>query len=66
MLVMACLDKDPKHRPSARMLTQALTEVQDGLTPQLQRLDDDPTVRTGARVNKISVENLILAPMQNM
>lgn len=44
MLVMACLDKDPRHRPSARMLVQALVDVRDGVMPQLQRLDDDPSV----------------------
>jgi serine/threonine protein kinase len=44
MLVMACLDKDPKHRPSARQVTLALASLRDGEVPQLQRQPDDPTL----------------------
>merc|ERR1719375_1747037 len=44
MMVMACLDKDPKHRPSARMMVTALAQLRDGEVPQLQRQHDDPTV----------------------
>jgi hypothetical protein len=44
MMVMACLDKDPKHRPSARMMVTALASLKNGEVPQLQRLPVDPTV----------------------
>jgi hypothetical protein len=46
MMVMACLDKDPRHRPSARMMVTALAQLRDGEVPQLQRMPDDPTVNS--------------------
>jgi len=43
MVVMACLDKDADHRPSALMVVHALLAIQNGEMPQIRRLEVDPS-----------------------
>merc|ERR1712193_411737 len=43
MVVMKCMEKDPAHRPSARMVLRALAAVSDGEVAGMDPLPDDPS-----------------------
>lgn len=43
MVVMKCMEKDPAHRPSARMVLRALSAVQDGDVAGMEAVSDDPS-----------------------
>mmetsp|Transcript_51917 Transcript_51917/g.118373 ORF Transcript_51917/g.118373 Transcript_51917/m.118373 type:complete len:171 (-) Transcript_51917:513-1025(-) len=43
MLVMKCLDSDPKHRPTATMLQVALEVIGSGSEPSFEPLQTDPS-----------------------
>lgn len=57
MVIMKCMEKDPAHRPSARMTLKALTAVADGEVAGMEALNDDPSMQSALADNTCPLDD---------
>eukprot|EP00746_Dinoflagellata_sp_MGD_P164044 gnl/MRDRNA2_/MRDRNA2_92454_c0_seq1.p1 gnl/MRDRNA2_/MRDRNA2_92454_c0~~gnl/MRDRNA2_/MRDRNA2_92454_c0_seq1.p1 ORF type:complete len:968 (+),score=190.46 gnl/MRDRNA2_/MRDRNA2_92454_c0_seq1:96-2906(+) len=57
MVVMKCMEKDPAHRPSARMVLRALAAVADGEVAGMDPQNDDLSCHTPLADNMVNLDD---------